>query len=82
MGSNKKIKLALARKYGKGCMFERANIEEQIDKLNKTQKKKIKTYKQFKNKVKLTQKKQTQEEKIISVHHMVHKNKGRENDIV
>lgn len=33
MSSNKKIRQQLERIYGKGCMFEKANVETRIEEI-------------------------------------------------
>ena len=35
MSSNKRIRKQLERVYGKGCMFEKANVEERIEKIRR-----------------------------------------------
>ena len=79
MSCNKSVRQELEKKYGKGCTFEKADIEEQIDELNKTKKRKIKKYKKYKEERHYTSKKIQQLEELISVHHLVHRSERRRN---
>lgn len=65
---NRKIREALERIYGEGCMFQKARIEQRIEELGG-----IKTYKQFKEEHKYTLKKIKAFENIQTLHHLVHK---------
>ena len=65
---NRKIREALERIYGEGCMFQKARIEKRIEQLGG-----IKTYKQFKEEHKYTLKKIKAFENIQTLHHLVHK---------
>lgn len=76
MSSNKNVRLELEKIYGKKDMFLEAKIEEQIDELNKTRKKKIRTYREFKEKTRFKKSKTKQLEKQMSYHHGVHKSDG------
>ena len=73
MSENRGVRMLLEMKYGKGCMFKKANIEKQINILNNTRKKKIKTFKKFKEERKYTRKKLLEQEKLMSVHHLRHR---------
>lgn len=73
MRSNKKIRKRLERKYGKGCMFEKAHIEEKIE-----AKKTIKTYKQFIEEKHFTGKMIYIYENQMNLHHLKHRSEGGE----
>lgn len=77
MSNNRFIKEELERKYGKGCMFEKAHIEEQIDKINRNRKIRIKTFRKFKEERTYSRKKMKEQEKFISVHHLRHRSERR-----
>ena len=71
--SNKAARKDLENIYGKKDMFTEARIEEQIDELNKTRKKKIKTYREFKEQCRFTRSKEKSLEKMLSFHHLRHR---------
>ena len=73
MRSNKKIRKRLERKYGKGCMFEKAHIEEKIE-----AKRTIKTYKQFIEEKHFTGKMIYIYENQMNLHHLKHRSEGGE----
>lgn len=74
--SNKSARKDLESIYGKKDMFTEARIEEQIDELNKTRKKKIKTYREFKEQCRFKSSKEKSMEKMLSFHHLKHKQNG------
>lgn len=71
MSDNSKARQALEQIYGKGCMFKKAHIEEQIYQL-----KTIKTYKVFLQETRYTGKKIRQLEKNMTYHHLRHDSEG------
>lgn len=73
MRSNKKIRKRLEKKYGKGCMFKKAHIEEKIE-----AKRTIKTYKQFIEEKHFTGKMIYIYENQMNLHHLVHRAEGGE----
>ena len=73
MSSNKNARKALEDIYGKKDMFVEAQIETQIDEINLTRKKKIKTYREFKEQCKFKGSKRKSMEKMMSYHHLRHK---------
>lgn len=68
---NRKIREALERIYGEGCMFQKARIEKRIEQLGG-----IKTYKQFKEQHRYTLKKIKAFENIQTLHHLQHKSEN------
>lgn len=74
--SNKAARKDLESIYGKKDMFTEARIEEQIDELNKTRKRKIKTYREYKEQCRYTNSKRKSLEKMLSFHHLRHKQNG------
>ena len=64
---NRKIREALERIYGEGCMFQKARIERRIEQLGG-----IKTYKQFKEEHRYTLKKIKAFEGVMTLHHLKH----------
>lgn len=74
--SNKSARKDLESIYGKKDMFTEARIEEQIDELNKTRKRKIKTYREYKKQCRYTNSKRKSLEKMLSFHHLRHKSNG------
>lgn len=68
MGSNKKAREALESIYGKGCMFKRARIAERIEAIGG-----IKTYRKFLEEKRYSLKEIRRYEKILSYHHLRHK---------
>lgn len=74
--SNKSARKDLESIYGKKDMFTEARIEEQIDELNKTRKRKIKTYREYKEQCRYTNSKRKSLEKMLSFHHLRHKQNG------
>ena len=73
MRSNKKIRKRLEKKYGKGCMFQKAHIEEKIE-----AKRTIKTYKQFIEEKHFTGKMIYIYENQMNLHHLKHRSEGGE----
>lgn len=71
MSDNKNARKRLEAKYGKGCMFKKAKIEEQIIQL-----KTIKTYKRFLQETRYTGKKIRLLEKNMTFHHLQHASEG------
>lgn len=71
MSSNKQAREKLEAIYGKGCMFKKAHIEDQIDKL-----KTIKTYKTFLKETRYTGKKIRLLERNMTYHHLKHQSEG------
>jgi len=76
MSSNKNARKALEDIYGKKDMFVEAQIEAQIDEINLTRKKKIKTYREYKEQCRYTNSKRRSLEKMLSFHHLRHKSNG------
>lgn len=74
--SNKSARKDLESIYGKKDMFTEARIEEQIDELNKTRKRKIKTYREYTKECRYTNSKRKSLEKMLSFHHLKHKSNG------
>lgn len=68
---NKKIRIALARLYGSGCMFKKSGAEKYIEKLGH-----IKTYKKYKQEKHYTSKKIKALENLLTLHHLKHKSEG------
>lgn len=73
---NRKIREALERIYGEGCMFQKARIEKRIEQLGG-----IKTYKQFKEEHRYTFKKIKVFEGMMTYHHLLHKSENGETSI-
>ena len=73
MSSNKSVRESLEKIYGKKDMFREAHIEEQIDELNKERKRKIRTYREFKEHCKFKRSKEKKLEQQLSLHHLRHK---------
>lgn len=71
MSSNAEGRRLLQMIYGKGCMFKKAHIEEQVEALRT-----IKTYKRFLRETKYTSKKVKKLESNITYHHLKHKSEG------
>lgn len=71
MSDNTKGRQQLEKIYGKGCMFKKAHIEEQIEAL-----KTIKTYKRFLRETRYTGKKIRQLENNMTYHHLKHRSEG------
>jgi hypothetical protein len=71
MGSNRSARQELEVIYGKGDMFKKAKIEEQVVQL-----KTIKTYKKFVTETRYTGKKIRQLEKNMTYHHLRHQSEG------
>lgn len=69
--NNRTARLCLERKYGKGCMFKKADIPTQIEKLRT-----IKTYKTFLKETRYTGKKIRLLENNMTYHHLKHKSDG------
>lgn len=70
---NKSVRKILERKYGKGCMFKKANCEEQIERLRT-----IKTFKKYLEEKRYTGKKIKKLEKQMTFHHLKHRSEGGE----
>lgn len=71
MSDNTKGRKSLERTYGKGCMFKKAHIEEQVEALRV-----IKTYKMFLRETRYTGKKIQQLEGNMTYHHLKHRSEG------
>ena len=71
MTKNSKGRKSLERIYGKGCMFKKANKEEQIEKLHT-----IKTYKVFLKETHYSGNIIKQLENNMTYHHLRHKSEG------
>ena len=69
----------LEQVYGKGCMFKKAKVEEQIYALR--QKRIIKSYKAFLKETKYTLKKIRQLEGNMTYHHLKHRSEGGKTSI-
>lgn len=71
MSTNKSAKQELERVYGKGCMFKKAHIEEQIEALRT-----IKTYRRFLYETRYTGRKIHLLESNLTYHHLKHRSEG------
>ena len=71
MADNASKRKQLEKIYGKGCMFKKARVEEQIEKLRT-----IKTYKTFLKETRYTGKKIQQLENNMTFHHLKHVSEG------
>lgn len=71
MSTNKRARERLEMQYGKGCMFKKAKVEQQVEKL-----KTIKTYRKFLQETKYTGKKIHLLEKNMTYHHLRHNSEG------
>lgn len=71
MSSNKQARDKLEAIYGKGCMFKKGHIEDQIEKLRT-----IKTYKTFLKETRYTGKKIRLLERNMTYHHLQHESEG------
>lgn len=71
MSTNRNARLSLEGKYGKGCMFKKADVEGQIAALRT-----IKTYKTFLKETRYTGKKIRQLERNMTYHHLRHQSEG------
>ena len=76
---NSKARRRLEKIYGKGCMFKKAHIEEQIEALQT--KRIIKSYKVFLKETKYTGKKIRQLERNMTYHHLRHRSEGGKTDV-
>lgn len=76
---NSKARRRLEKIYGKGCMFKKAHIEEQIEALQT--KRVIKSYKVFLKETKYTGKKIRQLEGNMTYHHLRHRSEGGKTDV-
>lgn len=68
---NKTARKRLQRKYGKGCMFENAHCEQQIEKLRT-----IKTFKKYLEEKKYKSNEIRKKQKKLSYHHLKHRSEG------
>ena len=68
---NKSVRKHLEKKYGKGCMFEKAHCEEQIEKLRT-----IKTFKRYLQEKKYSCEKIKELKNRITLHHFKHRSEG------
>ena len=75
MSDNTKGRHQLEQIYGKGCMFKKAHIEEQIEALKP--KRTIKSYKVFLKETHYTGKKIRQIEQNMTFHHLRHRSERR-----
>ena len=71
MSSNKGARKELERLYGKGCMFNKARIAEQIETRGG-----IRTYREFKEHVKFKKSRIIQMERTMTFHHLRHKSQN------
>ena len=71
MSTNKSAKQELERVYGKGCMFKKAHIEEQIEALRT-----IQTYRRFLYETRYTGRKIHLLENNLTYHHLKHRSEG------
>lgn len=71
MSDNSRARQQLESIYGKGCMFKKARVEDQIEAL-----KTIKTYKTFLRETRYTGKKIRLLEKNMTYHHLRHASEG------
>lgn len=71
MSTNKNARERLEAQYGKGCMFKKAHVEDQIERL-----KNIKTYKTFLKETRYTGKKIKLLERNMTYHHLRHVSEG------
>ena len=69
--SNRKIRIALARIFGEGCMFKKSHAEQYIEKLGN-----IKTYRIYKREKHYTPKQVRQLEAWLTLHHLKHRAEG------
>ena len=76
---NSKARRRLEKIYGKGCMFKKAHIEEQIEALQT--KRVIKSYKVFLKETRYTGKKIRQLEGNMTYHHLRHRSEGGKTDV-
>lgn len=80
---NKKIREELERIYGKGCMFQRAYVEDRLRQINMQQiakgKDPILTYRTYKKKYTLNQ--QRTLERRLTLHHLKHVSEGGSTNI-
>lgn len=79
MSDNTKGRHQLEQIYGKGCMFKKAHIEEQIKALQT--RRIIKSYKVFLKETKYTGKKIRQLEGNMTYHHLRHRSEGGKTDV-
>lgn len=68
---NKSVRKQLEQIYRKGCMFEKAHCEEQIEKLRT-----IKTFKRYLIEKRYTSKQIEQLRKQMTLHHLKHRSEG------
>ena len=70
--SNRRIRIALARTFGDGCMFKKSHSEQFVEKLGT-----IKTYKRYKVEKRYTGKQIRQLEAWMTLHHLKHRSERR-----
>lgn len=80
MADNMTKRRQLEKIYGKGCMFKKAQIEEQIYALGR--KRIIKLYKSFLKETKYTLKKIKQLEESMTYHHLQHRSERWKNKYI
>lgn len=68
---NKTIRKQLEKNYGKGCMFEKAHCEEQIEKLRT-----IKTFKKYLQEKRYRTNQIKKLKKQMTLHHLIHRSEG------
>lgn len=68
---NKTIRKQLEKEYGKGCMFEKAHCEEQIEKLRT-----IKTFKKYLQEKRYRTNQIKRLRKQMTLHHFIHRSEG------
>jgi len=76
MKKNKKVRKELERKYGRVCMFKKANIEKKVEATRV-----IKTYKRFLQEKRYTGKSIRKLENRLTLHHLKHRSEGGETNI-
>ena len=79
MADNMTKRRQLEKIYGKGCMFKKAKIEEQIESLKP--KRIIKSYKMYLKEMKYTGKMIRQVESNMTYHHLRHISEGGKTNI-
>lgn len=68
---NKSIRKQLEKEFGKGCMFEKAHCEEQIERLRT-----IKTFKKYLQEKKYRTNQIKRLKKQMTLHHLIHRSEG------
>lgn len=68
---NKKARQQLEQQYGKGCMFKKARVAEQLEQMPQ-----IRSYRSYLKSTRFTSKKIRELEKNITFHHLRHRSEG------